>query len=233
LPKKAVFFDLGGTLFVMRRDRIFRRLLEGEGYPVSVDRVHEAYSEAESAWLRRYGYRRLSPDKSVESYRRLDAFAFRRVFPDAPKQEATRLSRLMKERWGELEGSFPPRLYPDATPTLRRLKRMGLTLGLISNAPPNTTDVIRRLGLDRFMGAVVVSGEVGVAKPNPEIFRIALAAAGVEPEESVHVGDVYEADVVGARKAGMDGILIDRGGSPAPRDCPVISTLTDVFPLLA
>lgn len=233
LAKRAVFFDLGGTLLVMRRDRIFRSVLAAEGYSSTVDRIHGAYAEAESSWLKRYGYRRLAPDKSVESYRRLDAMAFRRIFPRAPRSEAVRMSRLMREKWPKAEGKFPPRLYRDAEPTLERLSRQGYELGLISNAPPGTIDVVRRLGLDRYMSSCVISGDVGVSKPNPEIFRVALQRCDVKASESVHVGDVYEADIVGARNAGLTGILVDRAGSSPSYECPVIRTLLDIFPLLA
>ncbi len=216
----------------MRRDRIFKRILHDEGYEASVERIHASYARAESAWLKRYGYRRLSPEKSVESYRRLDAMAFRGAFPEAPKPEAARLSKLMRRRWAELERDFPLRLYPDAEPTLRRLKRQRLRLGLVSNAPPDTGDVVLRLGLGRFLDCAVISGEVGVSKPNPEIFRIALSRTGVPPSQAIHVGDVYEADIVGAAAAGMTGILLDRDGSAPKFDCPTVSGLRGVFDFL-
>ena len=75
----------------------------------------------------------------------------------------------------------------------------------------------------------MVSGVVGISKPNPDIFRFALADAGVNPTEAVHVGDIYEADVLGARRAGMKGVLIDRDGSQGGRDCPTISNLTEIY----
>ncbi len=233
MAKKAVFFDLGGTLLVMRRDRIFRRVLAEAGYRASVAKIHSAYTVVESAWLRKYGYRNLSPEKSMESYRRLDAMAFRRIFPRAPQKEALRMSRLLRQRWPELGEKFPPRLYPDVEPTLARLKRKGLRLALVSNAPPDTIDVIEALGLRRYMKHFVVSGVVGVSKPNPEIFTIALAEVGVRPSDAVHVGDVYEADVVGAGNAGIMGILIDRDGSAPEFDSPKIKSLQQVFEFLA
>jgi putative hydrolase of the HAD superfamily len=79
---------------------------------------------------------------------------------------------------------------------------------------------------------VLVSGVVGVSKPNPEIFRLALAQAEAKPEETVHVGDVYEADVVGARNAGIKGILLDRTGAQRAQDCPCIQGLSEIYPHL-
>ncbi len=229
---KAVFFDLGGTLLKLRRDSIFRAVLAENGHIASLDKIHSAYASAESAWLRRYGFRNLSPDRSVESYRRLDAMAFRRVVPGATSQEVLKVSRLMRKRWPELEDRFPPVLYQDAIPTLRRLKRKRLSLGLVSNAPPDTRGVVLRLGLQRYMKNIIISGEVGVSKPNPAIFRLALHNAGVRPTEAIHVGDVFEADVVGAEKAGMKGVLIDRDGASDRYDCPTIKILDEVVRFL-
>ncbi|HYC12004.1 MAG TPA: HAD family hydrolase [Nitrososphaerales archaeon] len=232
MAKRAVFFDLGGTLLVMRRDRIFRTVLAQEGYPLGIDRIHAAYSEAESSWLKRHGHRNLGPERSVESYRRLDGSAFREIYPDAPRSEVFRVSRLIRERWPELEGRFPPRLYRDVVPALDRLRRQGYHLGLVSNGPPETVLTIRKLGLDHYMTNVVISGDVGVSKPDPAIFEAAMKNAGVGPSDTLHVGDVYEADVVGAKRAGITGVLIDRNGPSRSYDCRTIRTLQDIFPLL-
>lgn len=233
MTKKAVLFDLGGTLLVMRRDRIFRKVLSQEGYRASVAKIHSAYAVVESAWLKRYGYRNLSPEKSMESYRRLDAMAFRQIFPRAPPKEALRMSRLLRKRWPEIGKTVPPKLYPDVEPTLGRLKRRGISLALVSNAPPDTMDLVESLGLQRYFQQFVISGVVGVSKPNPEIFRLALSSVGAGPSETMHVGDVYEADVVGARNAGIMGILIDRDGSARSYDCPQIRSLEGVFQYLS
>jgi putative hydrolase of the HAD superfamily len=60
---------------------------------------------------------------------------------------------------------------------------------------------------------------VGVEKPDPRIFRLGLRAAGVGAAEAVYVGDLYSVDVLGARTAGLDGVLLDPHGFWAPRDC--------------
>jgi len=70
---------------------------------------------------------------------------------------------------------------------------------------------------------------VGYTKPHPEIFRIALREVGVEASEAVHVGDLYEADVMGARNAGMKGILVDRDGTQRSSDCPRVRSLPEIY----
>lgn len=229
MTTRAVFFDLGGTLLVMRRDRIFQRVVQENGRDASLDAIHSAYMRLEPWWLETYSSRQMSPEEAVESYRHLDERTFSSLFPDAGPGEAVRTSGLVRKRWPELAKAIPLELYPDVEPTLTSLSERGLHLGLISNATADTARTVELLGLGRYMSNIVISGAVGFAKPNAEIFRIALRAAGVEPSESVHVGDIYEADVVGARNAGMRGVLVDRKGEARGYDCPTVNDLKQIL----
>jgi putative hydrolase of the HAD superfamily len=74
---------------------------------------------------------------------------------------------------------------------------------------------------------------VGVEKPDPRIFRMALERMGIEPEDAVYVGDVYEIDVVGARAAGMRAYLIDPLMRLGHLDCDRIASLTELPDRLA
>lgn len=228
MERKAVFFDLGGTLLVMRRDRIFRKVLKEEGYDLGPARIHAAYLNAEPWWLSLYGSRVLSPVQTQDAYRHLDEKVFSALFPHESGSEALRISKQVRKRWPELEGEIPLELYPDAEPTLRRLKKADYSLGLVSNAPADTDRVVDALGLSKYLDSVVISGAVGYSKPNPEIFRIALKEVKARPEEAVHVGDLYEADVVGAANAGIRGVLIDRDGPRPDLSCPCIQSLSEI-----
>jgi len=227
--KKAIFFDLGGTLLVMRRDRVFRKVLREEGREVDLREIHTAYFRAESWWHSVYGGRLLSPEEGTEAYRVLDQKVFEAIFPSESQAEAARVSSRVRKRWPELGSEIPVALYPDVEPTLKDLVHDGYSLGLISNAPPDTGKAVETLGLRRYLRTEVISGVVGYTKPHPEIFRIAMREVGVGPEEAVHVGDLYEADIVGARNAGIQGILIDRDGSYDNVDCPCIRSLPQVY----
>ena len=94
---------------------------------------------------------------------------------------------------------------PGAFAAVRRLEARGLALAVVSNWDCGLADHLERLGLRL---PVVTSAEVGSAKPDPAIFRRALALLGVEPGRALHVGDSPE-DELGARAAGM-------GFAPAP-----------------
>jgi len=229
LKTRAVFFDLGGTLLVMRRDRIFQKVLQESGRDIDLKRIHSAYLKAESWWLSYYAARVLNEEETAEAYRDLDQKVFSALYPGESVQEALRISRNVRKRWPELETDIPLELYPDVMPTLDTLSGDGYELGLISNAPADTGRTVDALGLTRYLGTIVISGLVGYTKPNPEIFRIALREAGVGASEAVHVGDLYEADVVGARNAGMEGVLIDRDGSDKRPGCPRVQSLSEIY----
>jgi HAD superfamily hydrolase (TIGR01509 family) len=230
---RAVFFDLGGTLLVMRRDRIVSKILSDIGYPVEPRQVHSAYFKVEPSWLSVYGGRTMTGEETEEAYRQLDAMIFRLLFPDRGPEETDRVSALTRGQWPIVAKTFPPELYPDAIPVMEQLRDEHYSLGLISNAPPDTVQTIQSLGLGRYLTTIVVSGVVGVSKPNPEIFRIALREAGVRPDEAAHVGDIYEADVLGAQNAGMKGLLIDRDDLQAERDCPRMRSLSEIHAHIA
>jgi HAD superfamily hydrolase (TIGR01549 family) len=167
------------------------------------------------------------------AYRDLDAKVYLAVFPGTTPDEADKVSKLVSSRWPEVEKSIPPELYPDAEPLLKRLKADGYSMALVSNAPADTIRVVKDLGLDSYLGPIVISGAVGFSKPHPEIFRIAMRGAGVLPEETVHVGDLYDSDVVGARNSGIRPILLDREGGQKGADCARIESLEEVEGLIS
>jgi putative hydrolase of the HAD superfamily len=117
-------------------------------------------------------------------------------------------------------------VVPEGAPgALDRLRAAGLGLVLVSNADPDLPGVFEDLGLARRFDHLVISGIVGVEKPDPGIFREALRVSGADPSTTVHVGDLYEVDVVGARAAGIGAVLVDPGGTRAGRDCPRVPSL--------
>jgi len=120
--------------------------------------------------------------------------------------------------------------------TLASLQAQGLILGVISNAR-HTGFVLRaldRLGMLSFFRAVVVSADVGVRKPRPEIFFNTLTDLGVAPGEAAYIGDYYPYDMVGARAAGLCTVWLadpDRPHEDLPADA-IIARLPDLLPWL-
>ena len=110
------------------------------------------------------------------------------------------------------------RTMPGTSEALDRLRAAGLRLGIVSNSDGRVEEALEAAGIrDRF-DVIVDSALIGVEKPDPAIFRAALTALGVAPEEAVFVGDLYDVDVVGARAAGIEAVLLvtDAAG-PGPQ----------------
>ena len=101
-------------------------------------------------------------------------------------------------------------LYEDVFPVLERLHAAGLRLGVISNWEAWAGDLLRSLGIDHFFECAFISGVVGVEKPDPEMFRRAVATTGIAPSQAMHVGDNPVDDFAGAHSAGLTPVLIDR-----------------------
>ena len=123
-------------------------------------------------------------------------------------------------------------LFDDVLPSLRSLKDLGLALGLISNINRTGPDLLNSLGLEGVLDSAITSREAGAEKPHAPIFQAALRQLGTSPAETVHVGDQYASDIVGALGAGMRPVLIDRYGTAEPvEDVPSVSSLTEVVRL--
>jgi len=116
---------------------------------------------------------------------------------------------------------------------LRRLRAAGFRLAVVSNANGTVATLFRRLGLLDTFDAVLDSAVEGVEKPDPRLFRIALERVGGEAVSAVHVGDLYEVDVVGGRAAGLRAVLVDSGDLYPGADCPRVRSLAELAAHLA
>jgi HAD superfamily hydrolase (TIGR01549 family) len=99
---------------------------------------------------------------------------------------------------------------PGTHEALERLRSAGFKLGIVSNADGRVAADAERLGLAKFFDVIIDSQVVGVEKPNPKIFQLALDALEVPPAEAMYAGDIYAIDMLGARAAGIAGKLIDQ-----------------------
>lgn len=120
----------------------------------------------------------------------------------------------------------------DAHAVMGELARRGFTLGVVSNADGRVEAALREDGLAPYFAAIVDSHVVGVEKPDPRIFHLALEGCGAEAAQTVYVGDIYEIDVRGARDAGLTAILIDPLSRYEAVDCPRIDRLSGLLEML-
>ncbi len=122
-------------------------------------------------------------------------------------------------------------LYPDTLECLTQLRSRDFSLAIVSNWNSSLRKIVDGLNLAGYFDFVLASAEAGAKKPSPMIFEMALQRAGKEPSRVVHIGDTYQTDVLGARKAGIRGIMLDRRGG-THHEHEVIGSLLEIYPLL-
>lgn len=102
------------------------------------------------------------------------------------------------------------RLYDDALPAIKELKKRNFTIGVVSNFEEWCEELLEKMLIKHLLDFVVVSANVGFEKPDIRIFEEALKLSNSQPHETIHIGDNPYADVEGAAKIGIYPILIDR-----------------------
>ncbi len=226
---KAIFFDLDGTLRhnLPSGGEFFADYAIQLGLPAtSEDRLRamrwEHFYWANSPDL--LADRRAYPDDglfwSMYSRRQLVALG-------ASNAQADDLAPQVTEYMSQ---SYKPKsvVPEDVFRLLPRLKG-SYTLGVISNREKPYQEEIESLGLSSFFELVLAGGEVRMWKPEPHIFIHACERLNVLPTEAMYVGDNYFADVVGARRAGLQPVLYDpRGIFPDP-GCAIIHSFDDLL----
>ena len=226
---RAIFFDAGETLLYPHPSfsELFAEVLREQGRVVDPTRVQEVVS----AYSKRFtdtvvsGEGRLwstSRDRSKDMWRGIYEAFFQELGIDGDRE------RLFEALYGRFTDLSSYRLHPDALPLLDRLTATDLVLGLISNFEEWLERLLEALEVQHYFDVTVISGVEGVEKPDPEIFRIALARAGVEAGGAVYVGDHPFFDVQAAREAGMVPVLVDRRERHPDVDAIRITSLEDL-----
>jgi len=136
----------------------------------------------------------------------------------------------------QARGMFHYKIFPDTYSTLKSLKDSGIKLGVVSNLPakyvPDRYKMLKQYNLVQFFSSIVLSGERGVSKPNPEIFLIALKELGVSlPDQVYHIGDSYIFDVIGAKNSSIIPILFDPNKG-RNCDCRSIRSLSEIIEII-
>ena len=113
------------------------------------------------------------------------------------------------------------RLFDDVADLFTQLRRSGIPVALITNGASDTQrEKLSALGIKDWFNAVVISGELGVAKPSASIFSVALKMLAVEREYAWHVGDGLDTDVAGAKATGLTAVWLNRNGRKLSHDDP-------------
>jgi len=213
----AVLLDAGGVLVDPDWHRV-SGLLARLGIDMPADRLLAAEPRA------RWTLDRPEHMEGVDDTRR----AF--LYYDLVLAGAGRTEPVPPEVWEEVRAEHARSnlwrmVRPGVPEALARLRAAGLRLAVVSNANGTVVSLMQDVGLVSYFDAILDSFVEGVEKPEPEIFRRALSRVDTGPERALHVGDLYQVDVLGARSAGVAAALIDAGGFYAEADCPRFSSL--------
>lgn len=217
---KAVLLDAGNTLICLDFAEI-GRLLEAAGVPVTASQLARAEYHGRHAINAMVSGLETGTDRSR-------AFVyFSSILKGAGVGEDSihplfDMIRAVNDRAGLW------RVVPSgAREALTWLRDQGVRLGVISNADGRVEAQLAEARLTDLLDFVIDSHRVGMEKPDPRIFRMGLDRAGVRPEEAVYVGDMYTIDVVGARTAGIGGVLVDPLMLETV-DCPRVRTVAEL-----
>ncbi|MFX1515922.1 MAG: HAD family hydrolase [Promethearchaeota archaeon] len=205
---KVIFLNAGGTLIQLRGttipilySRLLSQILE---YSVSSEEVYTAFKKADT-WA-------ISRKKPGAPFTDLDQRKYQNVFYGQlginNRKEINKIERkvsnliemdfILEQGARELLGSLKPKYE----------------LGLISNWDETLRDILENLGILEYFDSITISGEIGISKPDPEIFQSALEDfPDVKPKESVYVGDDYSTDIIPAQQMNIFSILFDKGPS--------------------
>jgi putative hydrolase of the HAD superfamily len=225
---KAVFFDLYFTLLKYEppREEIESKVLHEFGIEAGSDILRRPMQLADEFIYKEISRRPLSA-RSREETAALYGRYQELLLNEAGIKHEPRLIFALLSKMNQTRMDLVP--YGDAMGTLDDLKKRGLFTGLISNIEKDITGTLEKLGLRSRLDTVVTSLDAGTSKPQPQIFQYALQKANVKPEQAIYIGDQYQVDVVGAKGAGMKGILLDRDNQHEDiKDCPRVKSLAEI-----
>jgi HAD superfamily hydrolase (TIGR01549 family) len=219
----TVIFDVGGTLIGFEDDAPFADFLA----TVKVPHRFVSATDLRLSMLHTLSLRR---DESIglglddESINNWWLTIFEDLFPNSPS--------VARQMWELFKANYFDSLFPDTIPTLQRLWRRRVSMGIVSNYGTHLLDLLPKLGIFDYFEFIIVSAIVGVAKPHPRIFEMAIEEALAPADRLLYIGDNVADDIEGATRVGIDAVLINRPGRE-PRFAPrMISSLLEVEKLV-
>ena len=223
---EALFFDAGHTLLECTNPTEvgWANSLAGMGGP-SAEALSAAFEAVLGEWEARLG-----GAESLAAHRGEWSEIYRQVLKAVGfSGDPGAAVEIMWDVW--LYGTWVP--YPEVPPVLATLRENGIKLAVVSNWPPTLELTLDHLNLTQYFDAIVCSSLLGCAKPAAAIFDHAIERIAVRRDRVLHIGDNYDADVMGARAAGLDVALVLRTANASSNSYrPTLRSLDEIFALL-
>ncbi len=233
---RTVFFDAGFTLLrpFPSMPEICQRVSQRLDLHIHLEQIQQQVDEAEDFYFRqsRVDRHTWASDGTIKAFW-VDYYTAL-LRPLVEEHDEPRLSQLAVAIHDEFEKHTSWEIYGDVLPTLQALRRRGYTLGIISDWGIALGPILHRLNLTQYFDCLLISAATQHAKPFPSLYELALQRANAIPDYTVHIGDSYIYDVLGARSVGMTPILLDRADKLTPHDvdCLLVHSLYELLDLL-
>jgi putative hydrolase of the HAD superfamily len=237
---RAVIFDLGGTLMYERAswhaitskgDEALTRYLIGKGMELNLSTFPVEFRRRLGEYFTQREKDLLETTYTFVLIELLKDKGYSNLPDDVIRKALDQLFAVTQTNWI---------LEEDALPTLRKLEKDGYRMGLISNAgdDQDVHQLVRRFEISQYFDFTLTSAACSYRKPHPRIFELAIANWYFLPSETVMVGDNLDADIRGAKSAGLYGVWISRRAGYSSEDQPrvqpdaSVSTLSEIPALL-
>jgi putative hydrolase of the HAD superfamily len=204
--KECFLFDAGNTLIRLHpsREELLQEIFIKHGFETTIGQVKVAFMLSDDM-INLGGFTTLSKEKQRVFWMEYTSGLMDTI--GLPKDDLENIARSVSETFCAPRSWSP---FSDVFGTIGKLKESGCTLGVVSNAETCLRAILEENQLAKHFDTIVISEEVGVEKPDPSIFQKALDKLDFTPDKCVHIGDTIEADVIGARSAGITPVWLDR-----------------------
>lgn len=231
-PTRAVFFDAGGTLIhpVPSVGGVYANVTAPLGARIEPDRFERVLYPIWADYREKAARDEVPLPTTDAGDLAMWRIMAERLYEGMPELRAVDFERWFVDVYEAFSSGANWRFFPEVEETISGLRARGISVGIVSNWSSRLGRILEDLAFHDRVDFAVISAVVGHRKPDPRIFEPALAASRAKPSEAIHVGDTYGEDVVGAERAGIRGLLVDRHGiSTHGRPEITIPTLLEVL----
>lgn len=233
---RTVFFDAGFTLLhpYPSTAEICLNVCQQLHLHVHLDAVKERMYVAEDYFFRQLRLNRHTWASEQAILEFWIGYYMSLLRPFIEEHDEPRLYQLALAINQEFEKHTSWQMYPDVQPTLEALRASGYTLGIISDWGIALGPILRHLRLTGYFDCLLISAVTRHAKPSPMLYDLALQRANAIADYTLHIGDSYVQDVLGARTVGITPVLLDRSGNlrESNVDCLLVHSLYELLDLL-
>ena len=219
-----IWFDIGYTLLRMKREITYRQALATFGENVSLETLEREFHWVDKLFMREYPGVFLK-GRGVYMPWFLGVLNYRLGIA----LDVAEIDKCWEKIQLSTEDYWIP--FDNVHEVLTELKDSTLRMGVISNWDPSARGLLERHDLIGYFDHCIVSSEVGIDKPNPDIFNLAMQKADVVAQACIYVGDNYYDDAVGSREVGMQTLILNRFGNLGVEeisDAPIIQSLAQI-----